>query len=76
MEARDFVEVAAVRMGDLFDALLEDPDLMHGVAHLLSSPAQPGIQARGACACVRAVCVPRVSRASEGAPLALRSGAL
>lgn len=36
MDARDFVEVVSCRLGDLFDAILEDPDLLHVVAHLLA----------------------------------------
>ncbi|KAF5826786.1 hypothetical protein DUNSADRAFT_2066, partial [Dunaliella salina] len=44
MDPRDFVEVVSCRLGDLFNALLEDGDLLHVVAHLLTHPSSQGIQ--------------------------------
>ena len=49
MDARDFVEVVSCRLGDLFNAILEDPDLLHVVAHLLAQPPNNQLQVRPTC---------------------------
>jgi hypothetical protein len=40
LDPKDFVEVIGGRLHDMFNAVLEDPELMHTVAHMLLHAVQ------------------------------------
>lgn len=40
MEPHDFAEIIGPNLADMFAAVLEDPELMHAVAHLLVHATQ------------------------------------
>jgi len=57
MDPRDFVEVVSCRMNDLFDAILEDSDLLHVVVSLLTTSPNKGIQVRRCHVAIAVLCV-------------------